>query len=202
MQRNPENDIDQMVEEFADEMEYSQLHGNTRRGEPSRDPARRGRSWFPWAVVVVLIIGMAALLFRDDTNSLEKELKSLKTQLQQVDKRLASMEASDEKLGRLENQVKGLRRSVGRLEKSVARVNQSLEAKKKSAPAAKKATTTAKKTAAPKVKKRYHTVRKGESLYGIAKKYGLPVDTLRRLNNLNKKSVIRPGQKLLVSKGK
>ena len=45
----------------------------------------------------------------------------------------------------------------------------------------------------------YHTVKKGENLYVIAKKYGKTVDELKKLNNL-KTSTIFPGQKLVVDK--
>ena len=46
--------------------------------------------------------------------------------------------------------------------------------------------------------KRHHTVSRGETLYSIAKRYGLSVDELRRLNNLNLDQPILAGQKLLV----
>jgi LysM repeat protein len=45
----------------------------------------------------------------------------------------------------------------------------------------------------------YHTVRSGENLYRIGLRYGLTVEKIRLLNKLDKKAVIRPGQKLLVS---
>ena len=48
--------------------------------------------------------------------------------------------------------------------------------------------------------KRYHTVRPGETLYRISLKYGLTVKELLRINGLGPGAVIRPGQKLLVSK--
>jgi RND family efflux transporter MFP subunit len=47
------------------------------------------------------------------------------------------------------------------------------------------------------VGKQYHEVQSGESLYLIAMKYGLSVDELCRLNNINPRQIIRPGQKLL-----
>ena len=47
--------------------------------------------------------------------------------------------------------------------------------------------------------KQYHEVQSGESLYLIATKYGLSVDELCRLNNINPRQIIRPGQKLLVT---
>jgi LysM repeat protein len=50
------------------------------------------------------------------------------------------------------------------------------------------------------VKKRYHEVKKGETLYRISKQYGITVDELRRLNKLSPNQPIEVGQKLLVSK--
>jgi membrane-bound lytic murein transglycosylase D len=50
------------------------------------------------------------------------------------------------------------------------------------------------------IKKRYHEVKKGETLYRIAKQYGITVDELRRLNKLPPNQPIEIGQKLLVSK--
>ena len=46
--------------------------------------------------------------------------------------------------------------------------------------------------------KRYHTVRSGETLYSISRRHDLTVQKIRRLNKLNS-TVIRPGQKLLLS---
>lgn len=48
-------------------------------------------------------------------------------------------------------------------------------------------------------KQRYHTVRAGETLYGISRQYGLTVAKIRLLNKLTDRSVIHPGQKLLVT---
>ncbi|HRD51033.1 MAG TPA: LysM peptidoglycan-binding domain-containing protein [Flavobacteriales bacterium] len=46
---------------------------------------------------------------------------------------------------------------------------------------------------------RHHTVRKGESLGSIAKRYGMSVQQLRQLNGL-RNDMIRPGQKLLLKR--
>jgi LysM repeat protein len=51
-------------------------------------------------------------------------------------------------------------------------------------------------------KKQYHTVRKGETLSRISKKYGIDVEELRKLNNLSADQPIRIGQKLLISTGR
>lgn len=47
--------------------------------------------------------------------------------------------------------------------------------------------------------KQYHTVTSGETLYSISHQYGLPVEKIRLLNKLTQVSVIRPGQRLLLS---
>lgn len=44
----------------------------------------------------------------------------------------------------------------------------------------------------------YHEVSKGETLYGISRKYGISVVELQRLNKLKNKQPIYPKQKLLV----
>lgn len=46
---------------------------------------------------------------------------------------------------------------------------------------------------------RYHLVRKGDTLYSVAKKYGLTVSELRELNQLNRKHLIRSGDRLRVT---
>lgn len=42
----------------------------------------------------------------------------------------------------------------------------------------------------------YHRVRRGDSLYKIARRYGTSVRTLKRLNGLTSRSIIRPGRKI------
>lgn len=77
---------------------------------------------------------------------------------------------------------------------SASKTRQQTETAPAPAPAKKKETTsksTAKKQSAP----RTHTVRKGESLYKIAQKYGMTVKQLQRVNGM-KDSKIKPGDKL------
>ncbi len=46
----------------------------------------------------------------------------------------------------------------------------------------------------------YHTVKQGETLYSIAKKYGVNISKLRELNNLSNRS-LTPGQRILIDRG-
>ncbi|MGK2859836.1 MAG: transglycosylase SLT domain-containing protein [Thermoanaerobaculia bacterium] len=52
---------------------------------------------------------------------------------------------------------------------------------------------------AQKPKSKYHTVKRGETLYVIAKRNGLSVDDLRSMNNLSSKHVLKVGEKLRTS---
>ena len=45
---------------------------------------------------------------------------------------------------------------------------------------------------------RYHTVQRGDTLWTISQRYGLPVDRLKKVNQI-KSGNIRPGQKILIS---
>ena len=57
------------------------------------------------------------------------------------------------------------------------------------------------KAQAPSPAKRYHEVKKGETITGIAKRYGMTVEELRKINNLSPKAALAVGQKLIVSPG-
>ncbi len=48
----------------------------------------------------------------------------------------------------------------------------------------------------------YHRVKRGETLSGIAKKYRTRVSVLKDLNDLNPRSIIRPGRKIKLPKGR
>jgi hypothetical protein len=47
--------------------------------------------------------------------------------------------------------------------------------------------------------KRYHTVKAGETLYSISHRYALTVEKIQRLNKLENRYIIYPGQNLLLS---
>jgi len=42
----------------------------------------------------------------------------------------------------------------------------------------------------------WYVVRPGDTLYGIARRFDVAVDALRRLNNLSAQAMLRPGLKL------
>jgi membrane-bound lytic murein transglycosylase D len=46
---------------------------------------------------------------------------------------------------------------------------------------------------------RYHTVRRGESLWSIAQRYGVTIGDLSRWNGMDRNDVLRVGQNLAVA---
>ncbi len=55
------------------------------------------------------------------------------------------------------------------------------------------------KNSLPKVKKyKFYTVKKGDSISLIAKRYGVDIDSLKRLNSLDKNSTVKIGKKLKI----
>ncbi len=60
------------------------------------------------------------------------------------------------------------------------------------------------KAAAPKAAKaedngNYHTVKSGDSLWSISKKYDVSIKELRKMNRLSRRSLIKPGQKIIIA---
>lgn len=47
---------------------------------------------------------------------------------------------------------------------------------------------------------KYHFVKKGETFYSISKKYGISLSKIRGMNGFSEKTVIYPGQKILINK--
>jgi LysM repeat protein len=54
--------------------------------------------------------------------------------------------------------------------------------------------------AKPEAKGKIHVVQQGETLYGIARKYNLPVDQLLKLNQMTLKDTLKTGQQLVVGR--
>ncbi len=113
-----------------------------------------------------------------DTRLLEERIARLETAFS------VKMDSMVERLGNLEKNVSHL------MTKPVSAPRQAETKPKPAAPSPEKKT----------VKKEsiFHTVQKGETLFSISRKYNTSVATLRKLNNLSEKSVIHPGNNLLI----
>ena len=122
-------------------------------------------------------------------------LNQMNARLEQLEQKVAQFEAKDVELTELVNVGKA---DTMKLEGALAALTQQVEkiASRPSAPAAPKSPQLSTSTSP---RKKHHTVARGETLYSLAKRYGLSVDELRRINNLTPDQPIQAGQSLAVS---
>ena len=122
------------------------------------------------------------------------EVDQLKGRLDQLEKQLTQLESQSseikESVTRLDSSGKTLEQQIVTLTENIDKLAQVSPPPAKTLPAG------------AQVKKQYHQVMPGETLYSISKKYGLSVGDVRRLNNLTQDQSIQPGQKLLIMPGR
>jgi LysM repeat protein len=149
-------------------------------------------------VIVILVLifagGILYFLGRQPTTS---EVAPLQSKVIAMEQRIAGLE---KRIAELQGKITTPAADLALLQR-VEALSQKIEALEKQKPSAAepKAKPPAPSKAAASAEKKYHTVQKGETLYGISKKYGISVEQLRKLNNLSKDPSLRTGQKLLVS---
>jgi len=180
----------EFMEEIVDDLGYKPKNG---RNQDSGSTVRRSASTslIPWGIGIILFVALIAVLVMNGNGDSTEELASLQAGLNSLEERTAGLNKLEERVTRLERLEK-LEDRIVRLEKESKRLQQEIEK------TISRDITVPPKKSSPGVKQTYHTVRSGESLYMIAKKYGISTDRLCKLNNITPKEVIQPGQKLLV----
>ncbi|MFH1581858.1 MAG: LysM peptidoglycan-binding domain-containing protein [Pseudomonadota bacterium] len=163
-------------------------------------------SWFGIAFLILIIL----LFFFSSRNGVDdKQVAAIDTRLKKLEERIATVEIANIYITKIWEEAKTFEQFKERFNRSEAsmtvRMNNIAEGQDKlqikmaeaipEKSGSQKPTEVSKKTA----KKRYHTVRAGESLYVISRRYGLTVKKIQHLNKLNDRSVIYPGQKLLLT---
>jgi LysM repeat protein len=130
-------------------------------------------------LIIVLIFLFSGIAGKDKSAEV---LVQLEKNLAAMEQKIATLEAEQKNL--TSGPVKSLTERVEMLEKRPTETS--------------KPAVSTKAQTAPLVK-RYHEVKKGETLAGIAKRYGLSVGELRRKNKISPKTTLAVGQKLIVS---
>ena len=172
----------------------------------------------------LLVAVIVVLMFLSSPKSTDKDqIKGVETRLKQIEEKLAKLEWIDTGMARLDRKEKDFAALTERMTQMESSMNRRIDQLGKEAvkPAAKQEPATAKPEntpprpeaapakpapAAPKAEKdsktKVHVVEKGETLYGISRRYGIPADQLFKLNHLSPKDPIRPGQKLVLGPAK
>ena len=174
MDQDFEKEMEELKKERAENLKRGRGKKNMRL---STSPARlnpEARYLVLSAIGVFALVVILVLFSKGDSGIHVEDYHIFKTKIGDLEKRLTELEETEQKIAHLQRQVKELERSMS------------------------KSTGVAASTAK---KRRYHEVRKGDTLSRIARKYDISVEQLCRLNEITPKTVIRPGQKLLVGSG-
>jgi len=167
----------EFMKEIADDLGYTP---KAEREQRSRGVDLRSGPGLliPLGIVILLLIVIALFFFTGRSGISKKDLGSIQAGLNSLETKLALLDGLEERIARLEKEEKKLKQSVNKI--------------------AKRNLNNQKKRSSSQDRRRYHTVRSGDSLYTIANKYGISTDKLCKLNKITPKKPIQPGQKLLV----
>ena len=157
---------------------------------------------------LTLIILCIVLIARTYSLAEKAQLLAVESRLEQLEGRLGSMEGEGllSQTGGSGNQLILLTERLDQLEANMtARMNDMVKELNPLPP--KPAPESVQKAAAPKQtpaakkvsKAKMHTVKQGDTLYRISRRYQLSVDQLREYNKLGTKAAIYPGQQLHVT---
>jgi len=209
MVEDQDEEIQEFMQEISDDLGYAP---KPHRGEShggSGDIRLSKKSVILGLIGIVVIVVLISVFFGDGGLS-QGDLAPLQAKLDLVERRMTHLEGLESRIAFLENQETELQQLILDLDKSgrslmeqVDEISKKLggvEKGKPTAPARVKTTapgTAAEKPASAEMK-RYHKVRPGETLYRIAKRYGISVSELCRLNNISPNQAIHPGQELLI----
>ncbi|OEU62830.1 MAG: hypothetical protein BBJ57_11295 [Desulfobacterales bacterium PC51MH44] len=196
--------------DYFDEKEYSPWDKNQKvkfGSKMFKVPEEIPFSWFG-IVFLILIFLFILLFFRSGSSIDEKQIAALETRLKKLEDRTVKFEAVDERVTQIWEQAKSFEQFKERFDRSeasmtlrmdhIAKGMDSLQKNMAEARPRKVESSGPAKVSKQSAKQRYHTVRAGETLYGISRQYGLTLKKIQLLNKLAKGAVIRPGQKLLV----
>ena len=137
-------------------------------------------------LVVIFVGGLSGC----SDEKVSKDVSSIKSRLEKIEDRLASIEKSAKRVGLLEVEFQKLQQSMEAWERAItARL----------APVSKKKAGSRTNAATRKKgKHKYYIVAKGDSLFRIAQRHDMTVDQLCGLNKITTKTVLHPGVKILV----
>jgi len=189
---------------------YDQIGRNDRDFRASSDTKRQRKILFIAIVCILLAVALFVGSFRLGNRYSDKSLSTIWDSIVQLGKRQQELERMENRIALLEKLQRGLSEQVSRLDGSAKSTREQLEKltqeiallQQRIGPdAAKEGATRGIREKPPSGGKgHYYEVCPGDSLYTISQKYGISVDELCRFNHINPDQVIRPGQKIIISR--
>ncbi len=201
MTDNTYQDGQDMMDIDFSEMNPGGRNRNLRgRGGDDREKLKKLVVYGAAALLCVVLLIIAFSLFSDGKSG-KDSLSPLEARVKALEESVAHVQGMEEGLTTVQARQEALEKSLVKLEASLKSVKSDLHKISREVAHLRKGRVANEKTAR-QAHHRYHVVQKGESPYKVAKKYGISVEELFRLNHLTKKSVIYPGQKLVVGSAK
>ena len=212
MDDNLDKEMTEFEEQIADEVGHAEKDEGIQPRKPSPGFKPQRKTLILGGVGILLLIILIAIFSGGDGELSTADLGAIQARLNHFERRLTGLEGMQERIVLLEKQQEGTQQPIvetdrsvmalmERMDKLTERMDQ-VEKRITSVAVLKTETPYAIQRKPPSLaEKRYHEVRPGENLYRIAKKYGISVGELCRLNNITPEQVIHPGQKLLVTPG-
>lgn len=187
-------------EEMDDDLQYTRAR--SRRKVPSPIEGLPLRWVALGAAALLLLLVTATGLFGRSGRISVEELNAVRSAVERVEKRLATMETIAERVALVERQEVELQDSIRNMTQTLGSLSQRLAALTEKVESAQKQVSAAKSPAAPEPARgtAVHEVRPGETLYAIAKQYNMTINDLVRINKLGGNLTIHPGQKLVVGR--
>lgn len=181
-----EKTIDIDFSTFKDEIKYDRPKSSKKRffqkriTLPIRPP---GKKVVGAVIAAVVIVFLFVFFSGKGSDAPDADLSGIQVSLEQLTAKVEDNNSRVMKeLGTLTDKLNQLQRRVDALGKRSGSTN------------------VVSRQAVQQSSDRYHTVRRGDNLTLIAKKYGLTVNELCLLNNMSPRKSIYPGQKLVVRK--
>ncbi|MGD8983189.1 MAG: LysM peptidoglycan-binding domain-containing protein [Desulfobacteraceae bacterium] len=167
-------EMDELKKDRSESLKRNRKKKNIRRS-PSQVNLNPEARYLVYSAIGVFALVVVLVLFSGGKREVSVgDYDTIKAKLGDLEKSVTKLEGTDRKIAHLESQVKRLERSLSKLTRPVT----------------------------SRTKKRtYYEVRQGDTLSRIAQKYGITVEKLCRLNKITPKTLLRPGQRLLISSG-
>jgi len=184
------------------DIDFSELNRDRRtangrsRKKPSDPEKGKKLLVFYGTALCVAILIIVIILFSVDKSG-KKTTTPIEAQVKALEQKVANLGRIKQDITPLQTRQETLEKAIAKLEGSLKSLRRDLHKINREFVLLKKRGVVRKRSAS-QTRHRYHMVQKGDSPYKIARRYGISMDDLYRLNNLTKKSLIYPGQKLVV----
>ena len=197
--------FDSNTEKIPDE-EYLENQGYGSLKE--KKPLPSVRFILPLLLVGIVLVILMAIWFRGTPQSPPVNLvdHELQDRVAALEKQLMELNGIEERLQTLERDGQSYLQAVEKVNRMEARLSQRMDELGKTlsaTPPTPAAVRPSKKQTPQKTVKQpnavTYVVKSGDTLYAISRRYQVTIDQLRTDNNLGKKSMLRPGQKLIVN---